>query len=163
MSIESVRSFLSEHAPDLEIVERPTSTATVPEAAAAHGVEPGQIAKTLSLRLRDEVILLVMSGDAKIDNQKFKARFNTKPRMLSADEVAALTGHPVGGVCPFGLPTPLRIFADHTLRKFDVVIPAAGATNAALHIAPNRMVELVNAEWIDVARDTASAGSGDEG
>lgn len=132
----------------------PTSTATVAEAASAHGVEPAQIAKTLSLRLKDEVVLLVMGGDAKIDNQKFKARFNAKGRMLSADEVSELTGHPVGGVCPFGLRAPMKIYADETLRKFDIVIPAAGAANAAVRISPERMVHLVSAEWVDVTRET---------
>ena len=157
MSLQSVRAFLTEHAPDLEIVEKPVSTATVTEAASAHGVEPAQIAKTLSLRLKEEVILLVMGGDAKIDNRKFKARFNAKAKMLSPEEVADLTGHPVGGVCPFGLPGPMKIFADGTLRRFDVVIPAAAAANASLRIDPDRMARLVNAEWVDVAQDQAGS------
>lgn len=117
MSLQSVRAFLSEHAPDLEILEKDTSTATVAEAAVAHGVEPGQIAKTLSLWLKDEVVIVVMGGNAKIDNQKFKAQFKTKAKMLSADEVVVWTSHPVGGVCPFGLPHPLRVFADVTLKN----------------------------------------------
>lgn len=158
MSLQSVRDFLSEYAGDLQIVEKPISTATVAEAASAHGVEPAQIAKTLSLRLQDEVILLVMGGDAKIDNRKFKARFNAKAKMLSPEEVVERTGHPVGGVCPFGLPGPMRVFADETLRKFDVVIPAAGAANAALRIAPDRMAQLVKAEWVDVAQAPVAAG-----
>jgi prolyl-tRNA editing enzyme YbaK/EbsC (Cys-tRNA(Pro) deacylase) len=152
MSLQSVRRFLAEHAPDLEIVEKATSTATVAEAAEAHGVEPGQIAKTLSLWLKDEVVLVVLGGDAKIDNQKYKAQFKTKARMLNADEVVEWTGHPVGGVCPFGLSRPLRIFADLTLKKFDVVLPAAGATNASLRIAPDRLAQLVQATWIDIAQ-----------
>lgn len=159
MSLQSVRAFLSEHAADLQIVEKPTSTATVAEAASAHGVTPGQIAKTLSLRLKDEVILLVMGGDAKIDNRKFKARFNAKAKMLSPDEVFELTGHPVGGVCPFGLPHPMKIFADETLRKFDVVIPAAGAANAAVRVTPDRLVRLTGAEWVDVAQDPVAPGA----
>ena len=114
---------------------------------------PGQIAKTLSLWLKDEVILLVLGGDARIDNQKFKAQFKVKARMLDAEEVVQWTGHPVGGVCPFGLPQPLRIFTDVTLRKFDVVLPAAGATNTALRIAPDRLAQLVHATWVDIARD----------
>jgi len=152
MSLQSVRAFVAEHAPDLDILEKPTSTATVAEAALAHGVAPGQIAKTLSLWLRDEVILLVMAGDARIDNRKFKDRFGGKARMLSAEEVVEHTGHPVGGVCPFGLPGALRIFVDVSLKPFDIVIPAAGAINAALCIAPQRLVELVRAEWVDVAQ-----------
>jgi prolyl-tRNA editing enzyme YbaK/EbsC (Cys-tRNA(Pro) deacylase) len=152
MSLQSVRAFLSEHAPDLEIVEKPTSTATVVEAAEAHSVVLGQIAKTLSLWLKDEAILLVLGGDAKIDNRKFKDRFKSKAKMLSADEVVEWTSHPVGGVCPFGLPHQLKVFADMTLKRFEVVLPAAGATNAALRIAPERLVQLVRAEWVDVAQ-----------
>ena len=152
MTLQSVRTFLSERAPDIEILEKPTSTATVLEAAQAHGVKPAQIAKTLSLKLKDEVILLVIGGDAKIDNRKYKDQFGGKATMLTADEVLHWTGHPIGGVCPFGLPQKLRIFADTTLKKFDVVIPAAGATNAALRISPERLVELVGAQWVDVAQ-----------
>jgi prolyl-tRNA editing enzyme YbaK/EbsC (Cys-tRNA(Pro) deacylase) len=153
MSLQSVRDFLTEHAPDLEVLEKSSSTATVALAAEAHAVQPGQIAKTLSLWLKDEVVLLVLGGDAKIDNQKFKAQFKTKAKMLNGDEVAEWTGHPVGGVCPFGLPRALRIFADVTLKKFDIVLPAAGATNAALRIAPDRLAQLVNATWVDVAQE----------
>lgn len=157
MSLQSVRTFLSQHAPDLEILEKQTSTATVAEAADAHGVSPGQIAKTLSLWLKDEVILLVLGGDAKIDNRKFKDQFKGKARMLNAEEVVEWTSHPVGGVCPFGLPREMKVFADVTLKKFDVVLPAAGATNAALRIAPQRLIELVGAEWVDVAQAQALA------
>jgi prolyl-tRNA editing enzyme YbaK/EbsC (Cys-tRNA(Pro) deacylase) len=155
VSLQSVRAFLSEHAPDLQIVQQPTSTATVEEAARAHGVEPAQIAKTLSLRLHGEVILLVMGGDARIHNQKFKAHFNAKAKLLSAEDVAALTGHPVGGVCPFGLSSPLRVYADRTLRTFEVVILAAGDRNATMRIAADRIAQLAHAEWIDVAEDPA--------
>ena len=152
MSLQSVADFLAQHAPDIAIVEVATSTATVALAAAAHGVETGQIAKTLSLRLGDEAILLVMNGDARIDNQKYKTHFGGKARMLDADEVLMWTSHPVGGVCPFGLPHPLRVFADVSLRRHDVVLPAAGSTHAALRIAPERLARLVNAQWVDVAR-----------
>lgn len=156
MSLQSVRAFLTRHAPDLIIVEKSTSTATVAAAAQAHGVAPGQIAKTLSLRLKDEVILLVMAGDAKIDNRKYKDRFGGKASMLGPDEVVAWTGHPVGGVCPFGLTHDLKVFADVTLTRFDIVIPAAGAINAAVRIAPRRMAGLVGAQWVDVAQDPAA-------
>lgn len=153
MSLQSVRAFLTAHAPDLEVMEKSASTATVAEAAAVHGVEPGQIAKTLSLWLNDEVVLVVLGGDARIDNQKFKARFKTKPRMLNASEVVEWTSHPVGGVSPFGLPRALRIFTDVTLKKFDVVLPAAGATNASLRVAPDRLAQLVQATWVDIAQE----------
>ncbi len=152
MSLESVREFLTRHAPDIEILIKDSSTATVQEAAQAHGVEPGQIAKTLSLWIRDEVAIVVMGGDARLDNRKFKDQFGAKPKMLAADEVVQWTSHPVGGVCPFGLPHPLKIYADVSLKRFDAVLPAAGAVNAALRIAPERLADLTAAQWVDVAQ-----------
>lgn len=152
MSLQSVRTFLAQNAPDIEIIEKATSTATVAQAAEAHGVEPGQIAKTLSLRLKDKAVLLVMSGDARIDNRKYKNQFGGKAKMLDAEDVLTLTSHPVGGVCPFGLPSPLPVFADISLRNFDVILPAAGAINAAIRIEPERLAHLVNAQWVDIAQ-----------
>ena len=152
MSLESVRAFLTAHAPDVEILEATTSTATVALAAAAHGVEPARIAKTLSLRLGGDVILIVMSGTARLDNRKYKDRFGAKAKMLDAREVLEATSHPVGGVCPFGLPRPLRVFSDLSLRAFDVVVPAAGDTHAAIRIATGRLVELAGAQWVDVTQ-----------
>ena len=105
MTIESVRAFFAAHAPDVEILETAASTATVDMAAAAYGVQPAQIAKTLSLRIKERTVLVVTSGTARLNNRKIKDVLRGKPRMLGADEVVALTGHPVGGVCPFGLPT----------------------------------------------------------
>lgn len=150
MTVESVRSFLETHAPDIAIVELEASTATVEMAARGHGVEPARIAKTLSLRIKDRTLLIVTAGDARLNNRKIKDVLGGKPRMLSADEVVAATGHPVGGVCPFGLATALPVYCDVSLKAFDEVVPAAGSTNAALRIAPARMAELVGAEWIDV-------------
>ena len=154
MSLESVRAFFAEHAPDIAVIVTEQSSATVPLAAAAHGVEPGQIAKTLSLRIGEEVVLVVTRGDARLDNRKAKATLGGKPRMLGQDEVEALTGHPVGGVCPFGLTTPLKVYCDVTLKAFDIVVPAAGSTHSALRIAPARMAELTRAEWVDVCQES---------
>lgn len=150
MTTESVRAFLAAHAPDLSIIESHLSTATVALAAAAHGVAPGQIAKTLSLKIGADMFLVVARGDYRLDNKKAKAAFGTKPRMLSAEEVVAATGHPVGGVCPFGLATPLRVYCDVSLKTFDEVWPAAGATNNAIRLTPQRMADLVKATWVDV-------------
>ncbi|MFN3131923.1 MULTISPECIES: YbaK/EbsC family protein [unclassified Roseibium] len=158
MSLESVRAHLAEAAPDLEVLVTEDSSATVDLAAAAHGVEPGQIAKTLSFRVKDEVFLLVARGDARLDNKKAKAAFGGKAKMLSAEEVVEITSHPVGGVCPFGLPSPLKVYCDVSLKAFDVVIPAAGATNAAVRIAPDRMAEFTSAEWVDVCQPPVAAG-----
>jgi prolyl-tRNA editing enzyme YbaK/EbsC (Cys-tRNA(Pro) deacylase) len=156
MSLDSVRAFLATHAPDIEVLELDGSTATVELAARGHGVHPDQIAKTLSLRIRQRALLVVTAGTARLDNRKMKDAFGGKPRMLSADEVVALTGHPVGGVCPFGLATPLPVYCDRSLEAWDEVLPAAGAINAALRVAPQRMAELVGAEWIDVCDDQRS-------
>ncbi|HUG60210.1 MAG TPA: YbaK/EbsC family protein [Methylomirabilota bacterium] len=153
MSLESVRAFLREKAPDLSIVELETSTATVLLAAEGHGVEPARIAKTLSLRIGDRAVLVVVRGDARLDNRKAKATFGGKIRMLGTDEVQAVTGHPVGGVCPFGLATSLPVYCDISLKAFDEVVPAAGAVNAAVRIEPLRMAEIVGAEWVDVCGD----------
>ena len=152
MSLASVKSFFASHAPDIKVMELSESTATVELAALGHGVEHGQIAKTLALRVDGKVILLVTRGDARLDNKKFKAIFSAKPRMLGLDEVEAETGHPVGGVCPFGLVHPMQVYCDISLKAFDEVVPAAGAVNAALRIGPERMAQLANAEWIDVCQ-----------
>ena len=156
MTVESVRAFLAAHAPDISVVELDASTATVEMAARGHGVAPAQIAKTLSLRIKDRALLIVTSGDARLNNRKIKDALGGKPRMLGADEVAALTGHPVGGVCPFGLATPLPVYCDVSLKAFDEVVPAAGSTNSALRISPARLAALVGAEWIDVCDRAAS-------
>lgn len=155
MSLASVRAFLADHAPDLVILELPDSTATVALAAAGHGVEPAQIAKTLALRAGEKVFLLVTSGEARLDNQKAKTCFGSKVKMLPGAEVASLTGHPVGGVCPFGLATKLPIYCDISLQAFQEVLPAAGSTRSALRISPTRMVELTKAAWVDVCQPFA--------
>jgi prolyl-tRNA editing enzyme YbaK/EbsC (Cys-tRNA(Pro) deacylase) len=150
MSLESVRAFFAANAPDIAVIESPVSSATVALAAEAYGVEPARIAKTLSLRIGERVVLLVTSGTARMDNKKVKALFGGKPKMLGLDEVAEITGHEVGGVCPFGLKTPLPVYCDVSLQAFDEVVPAAGSIHSAVRIAPSRMADLAGAEWVDV-------------
>ena len=152
MSIDSVRAELATIAPDVEIIEKNTSTATVQEAASAHGVEPDQIAKTLSLTNGKEYFLLVTCGTAKLDNRKAKDHFGGKVKMLAPEIVEDITGHPVGGVCPFGLKQSIKIYCDISLKSFDEVVPAAGSTNSAMRINPLRMADLVKAEWVDVCK-----------
>ncbi len=152
MSLESVRAFFASHAPDIAIIELQTSTATVALAAEAHGVEPGQIAKTLAFRIGEQELLVVARGDARMDNRKLKERFGGKAKMLDAETVVALTGHPVGGVCPFGLATELPVYCDRSLLAYDEVLPAAGAIHSAVRISPQRMAELVGAEWVDLCQ-----------
>ena len=150
MSLRSARAWLAENAPDLPIVETQESTATVAEAAAALGVEPARIAKSLAVRAGALTFLLVARGDSRLDNSKCKAAFGARPRMLGAEETLALTGHPVGGVCPFGLATALPTYLDVSLEPFDLVYPAAGSLTSSVEVSPRRLFELVGEKWVDV-------------
>ena len=152
MSLESVREWLAANAPELELIIVEESTATVDAAARALGVEPARIAKTLAVRAGDEVFLLVARGDARLDNAKCKTEFGARPRMLGADETLALTGHPIGGVCPFGLANPLPVYLDVSLQPFDQVFPAAGSLNASVRVTPERLFELVGSRWVALCR-----------
>ena len=152
MSLESVSTFFAEKAPDISVIVTEQSSATVDLAATAHGVEPAQIAKTICLRVGDQPMLVVAAGTARLDNKKAKDVLGGKPRMLGADEVVALTSHPIGGVCPFGLPQPLPVYCDVSLQRFEEVVPAAGAINAAVRIAPDRLAALTDAQWVDVCQ-----------
>lgn len=150
MSLQSVREYFVARDLQLPIIETAASTATVAMAAEAHGVEPGRIAKTLAFRLGEgKVILLVASGVARIDNRKFKDAFG-KGKMLAPDDVAEVTGHPVGGVCPFGLAQDLPVYLDHSLNNYDEVLPAAGSTNSAVRITPAMMAAVTGGLWVDV-------------
>ncbi|WDR01467.1 YbaK/EbsC family protein [Devosia algicola] len=149
MTLASVRAYFAVHAPDIEVIETEDSSATVPLAAIAHGVEPGQIAKTLCIKVGGETLLLVTRGDARLDNKKAKAAFGGRPRMLGPEDVEALTSHKVGGVCPFGLPKPLPIYADVSLKIYDEVIPAGGSTHSSVRLSVSRLVTLTGARWVD--------------
>ena len=150
MGLAAARAWLSEHAPDLAIVEVEASTATVAEAAAALGVEPGRIAKSLAIRTGDVVRLLVTRGDARLDNAKWKAAFGARPRMLDAESTLAVTGHAVGGVCPFGLANSIAVHCDVSLKPYDLVYPAAGSLNSSVMVTPDRLAALVSQGWVDV-------------
>ncbi|WP_166037193.1 YbaK/EbsC family protein [Sphingosinicella sp. YJ22] len=155
MALDDVRAFLALHAPDIAIIDQGASTATVAEAAATLGVEPGRIAKTLSVRLGEEVVLIVTRGDARLDNRKTKDQFGVRPRMLGHEETEALTGHQVGGVCPFGLRSDLPIHCDVSLKAFATVFPAAGSRTASVEITPDRLAQITNASWVDVCQPPA--------
>lgn len=152
MSLRSVQDFFATHAPEIKVLETETSSATVALAAEAHGVDPDQIAKTICLKAGDIILLVVTAGMKRLDNRKFRDRFAAKPRMLGAEEVVELTSHPVGGVCPFGLPSELPVYCDVSLKNYAEVVPAAGAINAAVRISPERMAQLTKAEWVDVCQ-----------
>ena len=150
MSAESVRAWIAEHAPKLTIIEAQGTTATVDTAAAELGVEPGQIAKTLAVRAGDHLFLLVTRGNARLDNRKCKNELGARPRMLGPEEALEATGHPVGGVCPFGLKQPLPVYVDITLRAFDTVYPAGGSRNTSIAMAPERLFDLAGERWVDL-------------
>jgi len=152
MSLASVQEFFAIHAPDIKVLETETSSATVALAAEAHGVDPDQIAKTICLKAGDTILLVVTAGMKRLDNRKFRDRFAAKPRMLGVEEVVEVTSHPVGGVCPFGLPSDLPVYCDVSLKNYAEVVPAAGAINAAVRISPERMAQLTKAEWVDVCQ-----------
>ncbi|OPZ60458.1 MAG: Cys-tRNA(Pro)/Cys-tRNA(Cys) deacylase YbaK [Deltaproteobacteria bacterium ADurb.Bin510] len=150
MSIQTVRELFAERQFPAEIRELDAGTETVERAAAALGVEPALIAKTLAFKSPDGGLIAVTRGDARIDNRKFRAAFGIKPRFMDADEVVAATGHPVGGVCPFGLAEPLPVYLDTSLRDFAVVYPAAGSPNSHVALKPDEICALTGASWVDV-------------
>lgn len=152
MTLETAQAWLAANAPELTLIDHGVSTATVLEAAAALGVEPARIAKTIALRVGDAVMLVVARGDARIDNAKTKAEFGGRPRMLSHEEAFAATGHPIGGVCPFGLATDLPVYCDISIRDFDTVFPAAGALTSSVEVAPGRLADLVSTRWVDIVK-----------
>ena len=152
MAVEDVRKFFEENGYDYEIIEKEVSTATVELAAQAIGVEPELIAKTMAFRLNEKDVLVVSKGDAKIDNRKFKDAFKTKAKMMKYEEVLEATGHPVGGVCPFALKTPMEIYLDVSLKQFEYVYPAAGSTNSAVTMTPDELKEVPKADWVDVCK-----------
>ena len=159
MSAQSVRAWIAQNAPDLPIIEVEGTTATVNTAAEALNVAPGRIAKTLAVRAGDHLFLLVARGDARLDNRKCKDEFGARPRMLGADETLELTGHPVGGVCPFGLKNPLPVYLDVSLRAFDIVYPAGGSLNTSVEIPTERLFKLVAERWVDLCRLPEAVGA----
>lgn len=153
MSVESVRNFFKERNQEDPVFELEDSGATVDLAAQVIGVEAKFIAKTLAFKLKEKDILVVTRGDARIDNKKFRTFFKTKAKMLDLNEVEEVTGHPVGGVCPFGLKNPLDVYIDVSIKDFDFVYPAAGSRTTALKISPESIQGLTNAEWVDVCQE----------
>jgi Cys-tRNA(Pro) deacylase len=152
MSVASVKKFFRENELNFEVIEMEESTATVELAAQTLGVEPALIAKTMAFELRDKYILILTQGDARIDNRKYKDYFKEKAKMLKPNDVLEVTGHPVGGVCPFGLKNPIDVYLDVSLQKFEHVYPAAGSKNSAVKITPEQLQEVTESKWIDVCK-----------
>lgn len=152
MTSPRVAAWLAANAPDLRVIDQGSSTATVAEAAAELGVAPGRIAKTLAFRIGDTAMVVIARGDARLDNTKCKAELGGRPRMLDADQTLAVTGHAVGGVCPFALATALPVLADRSLLAFATVYPAAGSRTSSIEVTPDRLAELVGARWVDICK-----------
>lgn len=157
MSIEKVKAYFDTFGISGKILEFDVSSATVALAAQAIGCEEARIAKTLSFEMGDSCILIVCAGDVKIDNSKYKAEFNTKAKMLPHDVVASLTGHAVGGVCPFVVNDGVKIYLDESLKRFETVFPAAGSSNSAIELTIYELEKYSKAEkWVDVCKLTMS-------
>lgn len=153
MSIETVRAYFARHGMEGRVLELSQSSATVELAAAALGCRPERIAKTLSFQGGAGTLLVVTAGDAKIDNQRYKARFGTKAKLLAPDQVEALVGHRVGGVCPFAVKPGVEIWLDQSLRRFTTVFPACGSRNSAIEVTIPELEQYSNSlGWVDVCK-----------
>ena len=165
MSIETVREYFRDFGMEERIREFPVSSATVELAAKVVGVEPGRIAKSMSFRLREDAIVVVMAGDARVDNPRYKAQFHAKAKMLSFDEAHSLIGHDPGGVCPFALPEGVKTYLDVSLRRFATVFPAAGSANSAIEMTCEELERYSSGftAWVDVCRSWRPEENGEEG
>lgn len=152
MSIEKVRAYFAERGIADRIQEFEVSSATVELAAVAVGVEGARIAKTLSFRLGDRILLVVCAGDAKVDNRRYKDQFGGKASMLGHDEASTLVGHAVGGVCPFAVNEGVEIFLDESLRRFTTIFPAAGSSNSAIELTCDELEQYSGGTWVDVCK-----------
>ena len=154
MSISKVREYFRQYGMEERILEMEQSSATVELAAQAVGVEPARIAKTLSFKKGEDTILVVTAGDMKIDNSKFKHFFGMKAKMLAPEDVEHLTGHAIGGVCPFGNPEHTTVYLDVSMKRFDTVFPAAGSSNSAVELTCDELEQFSGSkEWIDVCKE----------
>ena len=154
MSVDKVKKYFSQYGMDSRILEFDVSSATVDLAAAALNCEPGRIAKTLSFLTEDGPILIVCAGDARIDNRRYKDLFHQKAKMLTPQQVEEYTTHPVGGVCPFGVPEDVKIYLDESLKRFDIVYPACGSGNSAIPLTCEELAQYSACQgWVDVCKD----------
>ena len=153
MSLERVKEYFKKFEIDNRIKELEESSATVELAAKALGCEAERIAKTLSFKVEDRAILIVVAGDAKIDNSKYKVKFNAKAKMLNQEEVEEMIGHKVGGVCPFAIKENVDVYLDNSLKRFKTVFPACGSSNSAIELTIEELEKYSNyKEWIDISK-----------
>ncbi len=154
MGLKEVQDYFKLKGIKNEIILLSESSATVELAAQALNRQPGEIAKTIALQLKDGTnIVIVIMGTARIDNHKYKEYFGCKAKMLGFEEAHEITGHPVGGVCPFGLPAGVKVFLDISLKKYETVFPAAGTPNSAVGFTIDELVAATNGVWIDVCKE----------
>jgi len=153
MSVQSVKEYFKDNNLPLKIIETNEDTSTVEKAAIALGVEPDMIAKTLAFKLKEKEILILTKGRARTDNRKFKDYFKQKPKFVKFENVEGVTGHPIGGVCPFGLPKKLDIYLDISLKEFTTVYPAGGSPNSAVKIDVEYLAEVTKGTWIDITKN----------
>lgn len=153
MAIEKVKDYFKRFGMEKQVLEFDTSSATVELAALALNCEPARIAKTLSFRKDEGCLIVVMAGDAKIDNKKFKQKFSMKARMLSAEEVDTLVGHSIGGVCPFAINENIPVYLDESMRRFETVFPACGSSNSAIELTCEQLEKYSHSlEWVDICK-----------
>ena len=153
MSIEKVREYLRQYGKDGDVIEFTESSATVREAAADLGTDEGRIAKSMSFIIGGNPVIIVLAGDGRIDNRKFKDTFHEKARMIPPEDVEAMTGHPVGGVCPFAINDGVKVYIDVSVKRFDTVFPAAGTPSSAIELAPEELFMISrSAGWVDIAK-----------
>ena len=153
MSLERAKTYLKQKGYEDRIIIPEKSSATVAEAAAALGCEPGMIAKSLSFLQDDKPVLVLAEGTARVDNKKYKARFGCKAKMIPGDQVEALIGHDVGGVCPFGVNEGVTVYLDESLKLHDTVYPAAGTDHSAVRLSISDLEQACDyAAWVDVCK-----------
>lgn len=158
MSIETVKEYFAQFGMEERVLEFEVSSATVELAAIALNCQPRRIAKTLSFLVDGAPILIVTAGDAKIDNAKYKARFGAKAKMLTPEDVIALIGHAVGGVCPFAIKDGVTVYLDESLKRFDTVFPACGSGNSAIELTIGELEQYSSfSAWVDVCKGWAEA------
>jgi prolyl-tRNA editing enzyme YbaK/EbsC (Cys-tRNA(Pro) deacylase) len=154
MSIEKVREFLKQYGKDKDILEMDESTATVALAARALGTEEARIAKSLGFYNGDEAMIVVVAGDAKVDNKKYKDTFGFKARMLAPEDTVKFTGHAIGGVCPFALPDNVTVYLDDSMKRFKTMFPACGSSNSAIELTLDELEKMSKGiKWVDVCKN----------
>lgn len=154
MAIERCKEYFKKLNMEDRILEFEVSSATVELAAVAAGCEPERIAKTMSFKIDENPILIVMAGDARIDNSKYKGQFHTKAKMLSPEEVLEYIGHAIGGVCPFGINEGVKVYLDESLKRFKTVFPACGSSNSAIELTISELEEYSGyVGWVNVCKN----------